>query len=79
MAFYGCRKYPVYNFKMAIDTNTACSYQSKRGRGFAFFCKLNGSRRKPASCQRCPFFKPSLKTRIKAAKNVLFWRNIKTM
>ena len=78
MALHGCRKYPVYNFKMSIDTNAVCSYQSKRGRGFTV-CKLNGSIRKHASCQRCPFFKPSLKTRIKAAKDALFWRNISKM
>lgn len=73
MAFYGCRSYPYYNFKVHVDVDR-CVYHGRLGNGNGVaICKRDGSRRSHKSCAKCRALKPSLMARLKAAKSVLDW------
>ena len=74
MPFYPCREYPAYTHQIVVDT-TSCAH-AKRQNGWARICNRDGSRRTHKSCKKCRYFKPTLKARIKAATDVLFWKNV---
>ena len=74
MGIYPLCEYPMYTHKIAVDI-TACVY-AKHKNCYSCTCQRDGSRRNYESCKKCRHFKPTLKARMKAARDVLLWKNV---